>query len=367
MEIERRRHSQAGKQQYRKRRKERFKQILTQIPSQDKRNPEQNLRKAKAGKIHLQAGSHAAKILNMSLMSCSSIIGYRSAHRSMLTTKSKIRESSYDKKSLTFVPVSVDRKMIRFHNKTEVLGEGSYDKVVRGQLNGNIPVAVKIYKSDDISRIYREAQVYQDVQKERLHPNFPVYFGVSVSSKPFLLLTQVIGKDSSITFCRALREQLVSSLQQIIFVVLGVAKALLHLHSKRWLHNDLKKNNIVLSQLSDGNFQAIVIDFGKASKITESKVSALSLGTKHSRRKHLLWIAPEVAYGEPQTIQSDVYSFGYLLHDLFFPRRIEHLTNSATKEIYEHCIARRPEDRLDLMRVKLELARNMRLFSNFCQ
>ena len=45
-----------------------------------------------------------------------------------------------------------------------------------------------------------------------------------------------------------------------------IGKAMLHVHSKGYLHNDLKANNVVLEK-KDGRFNPVIIDFGKSLKV----------------------------------------------------------------------------------------------------
>ena len=47
----------------------------------------------------------------------------------------------------------------------------------------------------------------------------------------------------------------------------NVAKALQHIHFKGYLPNDLKANNVVLERRYDMQFNAVIIEFGKSTKI----------------------------------------------------------------------------------------------------
>ena len=314
----------------------------------------------------LDLSRRAGKILQLSLNSSRSFARpvRQSPH---LTEKCTIRTQKIDKVSMTFKPAEVDRDLNEFNEETSYLGEGSFGKVLLGRYNGNLPVAVKMFKRDNVSEVYTEAQVYEYVQRVKLHPNFPFYFGVSVNMKPFYLVTQFIGENASLTFSKAIGDQVISHHSHVRSVMLGISEALIHLHANGWLHNDLKRNNVLLKPIKNDKFHPVLIDFGRATKLSQSKAAiVLSLKPKMSFRKRSPWIAHEVAYGEPCSIKSDVYSFGYLLIDFFVPKENQIMTNPLLKELFIRCTNRKPAERSDLKTIKLELTRNIFCKCKFC-
>ena len=50
-----------------------------------------------------------------------------------------------------------------------------------------------------------------------------------------------------------------------------LARTLSYIHSKNWLHNDIKQNNI-LFHFSQGKRDIVLIDFGKSSRLVDSKI-----------------------------------------------------------------------------------------------
>ena len=82
------------------------------------------------------------------------------------------------------------------------------------------------------------------------------------------------------------------------------------------LHNDIKPNNVLVAQ-SNGDhckYQVILIDFGKATSIQDSKRYHLNVIEQTEYCRNFPHIAPEVVEGETkQTKSSDIYAFGKLL------------------------------------------------------
>jgi serine/threonine protein kinase len=73
-----------------------------------------------------------------------------------------------------------------------------------------------------------------------------------------------------------------------------------YLHAKGVIHGDIKADNILVSD----DLHAQICDFGLAKLFEESTASSLKGAGS------LRWKSPEIADGEPKTIESDVYAFG---------------------------------------------------------
>jgi len=93
----------------------------------------------------------------------------------------------------------------------------------------------------------------------------------------------------------------------------GCADALYFIHSKEYLHNDLKADNVIINE-GNNSLHPIIIDFGKSTTLPKSKVYLLSPRDQERYRKFHKHIAPEVVRGtHPQSQASDVYALGLLL------------------------------------------------------
>ena len=94
------------------------------------------------------------------------------------------------------------------------------------------------------------------------------------------------------------------------------AEALLFVHDKKYLHNDIKGDNVIIITDNSG-FHAVLIDFGKACSIGNGKQYKLTKKQKEMYHKCYLHIAPELVRGtHTQSVASDVYSFGMLMYSI---------------------------------------------------
>ena len=87
----------------------------------------------------------------------------------------------------------------------------------------------------------------------------------------------------------------------------GVLRALAFMHRNRWVHGDIKPDNIRLrSEISEDPMDPVLLDFGLSRQehlAAEEKI----LGTPQT-------MAPEQWLGQPPQLRSDVYSAGILLY-----------------------------------------------------
>jgi len=162
-------------------------------------------------------------------------------------------------------------------------------------------VAIKVISdalADDpafVARFEREARLAAGLN----HPNLVKLFDYSVDSeRPFLVMEYVAGG----TLAQARDRRLdVDSLAR------DLLDAIAHIHAAGILHRDIKPSNVLL----DGDDAPRLTDFGiaRGEETSGLTLTGQVLGT-------LRYIAPEVAAGEPATVQSDLYGLGVLLSEL---------------------------------------------------
>ncbi|XP_052441858.1 vascular endothelial growth factor receptor 2 isoform X1 [Carassius gibelio] len=150
------------------------------------------------------------------------------------------------------------------------------------------------------------------------------------------------------------------TMEDLISYSFQVAKGMEFLASRKCIHRDLAARNILLSE----NSVVKICDFGLARDVYKDP----DYVRKGDARLPLKWMAPETIFDRVYTTQSDVWSFGVLLWEIFslgaspypgvcidesFCRRLKEGTRMrapdyATPEIYQtmlDCWLDRPKDR----------------------
>uniref|UniRef100_A0AAR2JJX8 receptor protein-tyrosine kinase n=1 Tax=Pygocentrus nattereri TaxID=42514 RepID=A0AAR2JJX8_PYGNA len=150
------------------------------------------------------------------------------------------------------------------------------------------------------------------------------------------------------------------TMEDLIRYSFQVAKGMEFLSSRKCIHRDLAARNILLSE----NNIVKICDFGLARDVYKDP----DYVRKGDARLPLKWMAPETIFDRVYTTQSDVWSFGVLLWEIFslgaspypgvnidesFCRRLKEGTRMrppdyATPEIYQtmlDCWLDRPKDR----------------------
>ena len=139
-----------------------------------------------------------------------------------------------------------------------------------------MPVAVKEFNNLSTAEAVRHEAL---VMSKCCHPSLPHLFGINVMKKPYVLVSYFYGiHDTSCTLHRALHSGSISlTYLSAMNILLKVCQAVEHLHSKQFLHRDIKSNNIVLTKVNS-DYHPLLIDFGKAISVSEAPLrSSLSI------------------------------------------------------------------------------------------
>ncbi|KAJ7373365.1 hypothetical protein OS493_012957 [Desmophyllum pertusum] len=155
-------------------------------------------------------------------------------------------------------------------------------------------------------------------------------------------------ENSSVTLLMAASTGIIANDEQCAIIMKETCEALAHLHSRGYLHNDLKGNNVVL----DGEkHRPIIIDFGKSVKISKAKLRKPKLNVKKATKRYPR-IAPELHRGERQSTASDMYSFGALINRVLEKGKFE---MHALQKIAKACLSTNPGKRPGLDEVLRKL------------
>ncbi|KAG2492900.1 hypothetical protein HYH03_008814 [Edaphochlamys debaryana] len=107
----------------------------------------------------------------------------------------------------------------------------------------------------------------------------------------------------------------VAVLPAVVSIVLGIARALAHLHSKRIVHGDLNPNNVLLKRdrREASGFAVKVGDFGLSVLLPEhcTHLSNMRQGT-------MFYICPSVAVMGRVGPEADVFSLGVMMWELYY-------------------------------------------------
>ena len=154
-----------------------------------------------------------------------------------------------------------------------------------------------------LARFYNEVRIARQVS----HANVcRVYDLGEVDGQPYLSMEYVDGEDLGSLLRRIGRLPSDKAVEIARQLCAGLAAA----HAKGVLHRDLKPANIMLN----GRGQVVVTDFGLAALADEIPGDEIRNGTP-------AYMAPEQLAGREVTVQSDIYSLGLVLYEIFTGKR----------------------------------------------
>ncbi len=191
-----------------------------------------------------------------------------------------------------------------------LIGKGGMGEVYRAEdLKLGQPVALKflpdnlLHDGASVARFHREVRVARQVS----HKNVcRVYDIGEVEGHHFLSMEFIRGEELSSFLRRIGRLPSDKAIQIARQVCAGLSAA----HEAGILHRDLKPANVMIDE--DGN--ARITDFGLAGLAGEFRDEELTAGTP-------AYMAPEQLEGREPTQQTDIYSLGLVLYELFTGKR----------------------------------------------
>ena len=138
-----------------------------------------------------------------------------------------------------------------------------------------------------------------------IHPNIVSVYDAMIENDLFYLVMEYVEGRALITHCR---EENLLPIDEVVDIIFQCAKALHFAHENGVIHRDIKPNNIIISS---GN-KAKISDFG----IAKIKGSGKRLWSG-SLPSSVYYISPERFRDEKLTPQSDLFSLGVLMYELF--------------------------------------------------
>ena len=208
-------------------------------------------------------------------------------------------------------------------------GRGSF-----GVVKINFYRSIKVVTKELLPKtLVKDVEHEASILTKLCHPYLPFLFGLCTKDEPYKLVMQFHGlRCEPYTLSKSLsrKEGLKLSTKVWLSLCAQMVEAIRYLHQDvEVLHNDIKCNNILLSQsvstlkeydpeISDYEHirvQIVVIDFGMASLISENKRLRLTENEKADYHLRYAHIAPEVIEGDHKlSPQSDIFSLGSVLY-----------------------------------------------------
>ncbi|MGH9863387.1 MAG: serine/threonine-protein kinase [Candidatus Acidiferrales bacterium] len=192
-----------------------------------------------------------------------------------------------------------------------LLGHGGMGEVYRADdLKLGQPVALKFLRRSLAQDVAYLERFHAEVRNARQvsHPNVcRVYDIGEADGHHFLSMEYVDGEDLATLLKRIGRLPADKALQIARQLCAGLAAA----HDKGLLHRDLKPANVML----DGHGRGRITDFGLAIPTAEAAAPGELAGTP-------AYMAPEQIDGRATTVQSDLYSLGLVLYEVFTGKKV---------------------------------------------
>ncbi|XP_061737411.1 tyrosine-protein kinase Fes/Fps [Nerophis ophidion] len=189
-----------------------------------------------------------------------------------------------------------------------IIGRGNFGEVYSGTLRcDNTPVAVKACKDslalEQKNKFLMEARIL----KQYDHPNIVKLIGVCTQKQPIYIIMELVQGGDFLSFLRQKGQGLTPKM--LVRMAENVAAGMEYLEKKKCIHRDLAARNCLVAE----HHVVKISDFGM-SRQQDDGVYCAEGGL---RQIPIKWTAPEALNYGRYTTESDVWSFGVLLWEVF--------------------------------------------------
>lgn len=227
----------------------------------------------------------------------------------------------------------------------QVIGAGAFSTVYKGMYANQI-VAIKIQRLGSSNILLHHIQREITVCQTLCHEQMVEYIGSyeDREAQEVAIVTEYLPMGN-------LLEHLPDfSWISKIRVVTDIARALVYLHERSYVHRDVKTENVLVFQSQNGHLRGKLCDFGFARSLEEQESLeplepqplAGETSNDDRRRRRLTicgtdeYMAPELyLHEEDYDERVDVYSFGVMLMDCILGQKIKGLFERKPQNLFQ--------------------------------
>ncbi|KAF3455603.1 hypothetical protein FNV43_RR00237 [Rhamnella rubrinervis] len=225
-------------------------------------------------------------------------------------------EESKPHPDLTFFDIRTLVTATDNFSTTNMLGQGGFGSVYKGQLVNEQEIAVKRlskHSTQGMQEFKNEVTVIAKLQ----HRNLVKLLGCCVHKEERMLIYEYLPNKSLDHFIFDATRRAHLDGNKRFEIVCGIARGILYLHQDsrlKIIHRDLKASNVLL----DASMNPKISDFGMAKMFGEDQIQA---NTKRVVGTYG-YMSPEYAMQGLYSIKSDIFSFGVLVWEFWNDGRV---------------------------------------------